>query len=265
MTEAEEIQQSYAEKIAKLLRLAENTANEEEADAFNAKAQALMVKYAVSEQLLAKANGWQVQDTIEQSHIAYTGIFHMALFDIGRAVAINNDCKHLISRITGKSETHLLLVGFTRDIERVKLLDTSLQMQASAAMRRWYKQQDVVWMTPMQKAKIRREFLFGFANGVSFKLKRAREAGINEAVQDESDRSGVAAKDVAASTALVLRTKDEQVQDWVDSYYGKSLRSVKRNYSSGGYAAHSAGRTAGQNANTGQTGLGRGPQGAIER
>jgi hypothetical protein len=54
----------------------------------------------------------------------------------------------------------------------------------------------------------------------------------------------------------VLLSKKERVQDWVDSTYGGTLRSVRRNYSSGGYAAANAGYQAGQNADLGNPRLG---------
>jgi hypothetical protein len=255
MTEFSDDQLTYAEKIAKMLRLAENASTAEEAEAFTAKAQHLMIKYAISEELLAKANGTQLQDKIVKDMIAYTGIFHGALFDIGRSIALNNDIKHLIDRVTGKSQTNIILIGFSRDIAAMKVLDASLQIQASAAMQRWYRQQNVAGYTPMQKAKMRREFLFGFARGLNVKLATARRNGIAAAQEDEAKRTGDAAG-AKQATELVLVTKTRQVQDWMDNEYGKSLRSVKRRYTSGGYEASRAGQIAGMNAVLRNKGIG---------
>jgi hypothetical protein len=168
-------QLSYADKIAKLLRQAEGTDNANEADAFNARAQSLMIKYAVSEELLAQAEGRQVQDTIVQETIVYKGIFHMALFDIGRAIGDANSCRVLIQKHPGVTQTDMLLIGFKSDVTNVKVLDASLQVQASTAMQRWYRRQDVTGYTAMMKAKMRRQFLMSFAKGLKYKLNLAAQ------------------------------------------------------------------------------------------
>lgn len=264
MTELEDKQTTYAEKIALLLRKAENTTSEVEAELFTAKAQELMTKYAITEELLAKAEGRQVQDHVIQDSIVYRGIYQAALFNIGKAIAVNNNCKILIDKWSGgRNTTSLIVVGFSQDVARVQLLDASLQIQASTAMQRWYRRQDMDRAAGMQKYKARREFFFGFAIGVGQKLAMARRAGVAEAVKEESTRSGVAASDVRTSTELVLRTKDEQVKDWYDTTYGKNLRTVRHRHQSGGYSANSAGREAGLQSNVGQTGLGRTTKGAI--
>lgn len=251
----QDAQLPQAEKIAKLLRLAETTENQAEADAFNERAQALMVKYAITERLLAMAQGKQVQDKIVEETITYKGIFHMALFNIGRAVAVNNNCRHMIVTHSGKTQTDLIVVGFSSDVSNVKVLDASVQVQASMAMQRWYREQSTAGLTAMQKSKMRREYLFGFAVGLNAKLVRANTAGKEQAVAAETERTGDA-ETAAKSTDLVILSKKEKVDEWMDSTYGTSLRSVRRNYSSGGYAARAAGTAAGRNANIGQPGIG---------
>jgi hypothetical protein len=247
----------YAEKIAKLLRKAETTDSEAEADALTERAMALMVKYAINEQLLAQARGLDAPDTIEQHIVSYTGIFHMALFDIGRNVAKANNLRTLINRVTGKTQTDLYMIGYTKDIANAKLLDASVQVQASTAMQRWYREQDTTGRTPMEKSKMRREFLFGFAQGLAFKLDRAAKSGVEQAVAAETERTGDGDQ-ARKSTDLVIISKKEKVDEWMDERYGDSLRSVRRNYSrvAGGYAARSAGDEAGRNANIGQPGIG---------
>jgi hypothetical protein len=249
-------QVTYADKIAKLLRKAETTDSVQEAEALTAKAQALMVRFAISEELLRQATGEQEQDHIENDNIVYRGIFHMALFDIGRAVADTNNCFVMIHKHRHESVTELLLVGYTRDISNVKVLDASIQVQASSAMQAWYRQQDTSYRTPMQKSKMRREFLFGFAKGLKAKLLVAKRVGLRDATDDEAKRAGVDVETAGKSTDLVLRTKDENIKNWVDNEYGNTLRTVRRNYSSGGYQARNAGFAAGQRANIGQPSVG---------
>lgn len=244
----------YAEKIAKLRDLIERAATDEEADTATRRAQELMTRYAISEEVIARVRGREVPDTVVSVKITYTGIFHQAAHDIGSAVAEHNDCRTLIYP-TGRS-TVLEVIGFSRDVERVKMLDASLQLQATVAVTRWWRAlDDTSWMTAMQRYKARRTFLFGFARGLSQKLAQARDAGRRDAQEDARTETGESAELVAMSTELVLRDKSGHVDDWVDRTYGSSLRTVKRRYASGGAAASDAGRAAGRRADVGQGGL----------
>ena len=248
-------QLSYAEKIAALLRKAEATDNDNEADALTAKAQQLMIKYAITDELLAQAEGRELQDEIVEETIEYRGIFHMAIFDIGAAIARNNNVRHLIYRHSGVSQTDLVIIGFKSDVERVKLLDASIQLQATTAMRRWWKTQDTSYYTPMQKSLQRRQFLMSFATGVSMKLKAARAAGQQEAVDEVAKSRNVAKSEVQKSTELVLVSKAQRVDSWIDEKYGKLGKSTRR-YKGGNMAAYSAGIQAGRNADVGQPRVG---------
>jgi hypothetical protein len=249
-----------ADKIAKLLRLAESTKNEAEADAFLAKAQSLMITYAIDEQMLASARGEQAQDEVVEEHIDYTGIFQSATFDIGSAIVRANNCKPLISKIKHRKPhaTRLHIVGFKSDIARIRLLDASLQIQCATALSAWWKTNgDKDWMSGMQKYKARREFIMGFASGLSAKLAAAKKEGVAESVKHEATRADVTEEVATKSVELVLRSREEQVKDWYDKKYGNSTRKVSRNYSSGGWDARSAGSNAGRNADTGTSRLGQ--------
>lgn len=251
-------QATYADKIAKLLRKAETTDNEHEAEALTAKATALMETYAIDEEMLARARGEQRQEQITTVRIKYTGIFQSALMDIGWAVAVAHDCKGFMAKVTWEKPTHtdLALAGFESDLARIQLLDTSLQLQCTTAMRVWWNSQDRSWMSKMDAFKAKREFIMGFASGAGSKLRAARKAGQQEAAKHEAERTG---KDMAAASTgveLVLRSRSEQVKDWYDTTYGRSTRKVTRRYSSGGAEARSAGVTAGRNANTGNPSVG---------
>src|SRR5690348_15654757 len=175
----------YAERIAKLLRKAEGTDNAAEAEAYTEMAQRLMVKYAIDEELIAIAAGTQVQDTIVTDKIQYDGIFHMAFFDIGNVLAHANNCRTLITKQQG-SHSRLTLIGFSKDVANVKMLDASLAIQASSAMHKWYDRQDVYGFTPMMKAKMRRQFIQSFAQGLRAKLAAANRAGTEDAAQSQS-------------------------------------------------------------------------------
>lgn len=263
MTEVQE-DLKYAEKIAKLLRQAEGAGTQAEADAFTEKAQQLLVTYAISEELLAQAQGLDVvQDTVVEETITYTGIYRQALFDIGRAIARANGCKVLIINGNGFKPAYvkLCVVGFSKDVGRVKLLDASIQLQAGIAQRRWWEEYSFAkpstdHLSGMAKFKMRREFLFGFARGLAVKLQAAAQAGVSEGEKMAGARVG--------SGELVLRDRAVRVQEWYDVTYGKTTRKVRRSYSYGGSDARNAGHAAGRTANVGQPSVGGGPRGAIE-
>lgn len=250
-------QERYADKIAKLLRKAENPAvTPQEAEAFLAKAQELMTQWGIDEALIAKAAGQEVKEEIVEEIIKYTGVYHAALFDIGWAIARANDCKSFIGR--RGSYTTQTVVGFKSDVERVKMLDTSAQIQATGALTKWWAEQNSSYMTAMQKFKARREFLFGFANGLHTQLIAAKKKGEKAAAQSEAERAGVSATEASESVALVVKSRKERVEDWVDKQYGRSLRGVSRNYASGGRDARAAGSAAGRKADISNRGGVRG-------
>jgi hypothetical protein len=256
----------YAERIAKLLKKAENTDSQPEADALFGKAQQLMVKYAISEELLAQVDGRDiVQDHVVQDYIRYTGIFHMFQWDIGNVIAQVNDCKTLISK-AGKS-SGLTIIGMSKDVERVKLLNASIQLQAAVAERNWWRvnRDRFAYGTAFDKVKERRSFLSGYASGLRVKLMDAKRAGTNDAVTDVADATKTAAADVRKSTELVLVSKKRKIDDWVDSEYGRTLRKVSRNYAAGGMSSRQAGTDAGRraNVNTSSGSVGRTTRGSI--
>lgn len=246
----------YAERIVKLLCKAESTDSAPEAEALTAKAQELMTHYGISDVLLAQAEGRQIQETVIEDSIVYSGTLHTARFDIGKAVARAQNCRVLITKMP-KSNTKMHIIGFASDVRNAKLFDASVQLQASVAMRQWYDAQRTDGLSKMDKFKMRRQFLMSFAQGLSAKLEVAKRAGVDGAVTDEAARAGVSEATARTSTELVLRTRTEQVNDWVDKTYGSTLRSVRRSYQHGGYGAADAGYNAGKNANVGQPGLGR--------
>lgn len=259
-------QEKYADKIAKLLRKAENSAaTPAEAEAFVTKAQELMTTYAITEELLARARGVNLEqrEEIVEETIDYTGIYRQALYDIGSAIAKANNCRCLVSNLTYKKPqtTRLHVIGFKSDVDRVRMLDASLQIQAIGGMRKAEKDFLQSWMSGMQKYKSRRDFIFGFAHGLDQQLARAnRRAEAEAAAQEEIRLTGTGVDCPSAhataeqSVTLVVRDKRERVQDWMDKTYGDSLRSVSRRYSSGSGQARGMGHEAGKKADAGTRG-----------
>lgn len=254
----------YADRIAKLLAKAESTNSQEEADAFVKKAQELMITYAIDEEMLARAQGKDITDVVVEESFIYGGSYRQATFRIGQYIAQANDCRVLLTKNTrwdnmeklDKTSDVLHVIGFKSDVDRARLLDTSLQVQAAAALNAWVKAGNLPdWMSGSDKFKARREFLFGFASGLKSKLDEARAAGIKQAETNHAARTKSTQAEASTSVALVLKDKQERVNDWVDEKYGKRLRSVTTRYSRGSVAAATAGHSAGRAANTGAAGL----------
>lgn len=251
----------YAEKIALLLRKAEST-TPEEAELIMAKAQELMTLYAIDEQMIARASGKHVEETIIEGAVVYTGMFMATTMNIAFAVARANNCRAFYSdNKYSKPKNHTVhIFGFTSDVENVKLLSMSLEVQMMQAMTAWRRTDSSVRNeSKMQAFKKRREFIMGFAAEVGARLNAAARAGREAAARSEAERSHVDVAAATASVSLVLVDRKKRVDDWFDTTHGAGLRKVSRRYSnSGDRGANDAGRAAGRTANIGQPSVGGG-------
>jgi hypothetical protein len=156
-------------------------------------------------------------------------------------------------------------VGFRSDVERARLLDTSLQLQCAQAHAQWYKENKakLAWMNRGLLYRTRRDFVFGFAQGVGMKLASARAAAVQEAAAHEAERSETSVDEATQSVALVLVNRTKRVDEFYDEVWGGRVRSSTSRYSAG-VGGRTSGVEAGQRANT-NTAAGslRGPRGAI--
>lgn len=255
---------TYAEKIAKLLRKAENTDVEAEAETFFAAAQRLMSKYAIDEAMLAKARGENMQATekIVQTRIIVKGRYRKPLAQLVIRIAEVNFCRPIYTYTSEKSAEALYVNGFESDVERVKLLNTSLQLQAVGSMNRWWKTEKAE--NPLihgsrQGFYARRDYMFGFVRGVAEKLNIAADEAKKAAEETaEANEAGT-----SSGVALALRDKAAEVNDWIDQTYGKLGTKRGGNLRGSGTGARAAGTRAGRTANTGTTGIGGGSRGAL--
>ena len=256
-------QEKYASKIAKLIAKAEST-TPEEAELLLAKAQELMTEYAITEALIDRARGVE-RDEIEMQRFAHGGYYSADKGNLTWIVLRANECRGVYTRsgqytgsrdINGKSYRMWYVIegiGFKSDLERVTMLDTSLQLQMARALHEWWKTEDRSWMSKTQNVRARQSFMDGFASGVSQKLTAAAIAGRRAAEEAEAKATSAAA--AKESVALVLRSRKDRVNDWIDEKYGK-LGKGRASYRQTDYSASSAGRTAGSRADVGQGGLG---------
>lgn len=208
---------------------AESSPFQAEADAFMAKAQAMINDHAIDQARLHGADTGTVgHDTIEMQ-----GTYTKERSMIWGAVARANRCQVLTLSSYGSSKvSDLTLIGRSQDRQLVQILAASLELQALQRMRDLDPASS--WESPVVQ---RRSFLRGFAIEVSDRL---RQSGHTQAVIGES-----------AKQALVLVA--DAVNDYVGEHFdvGQARRSSVRHDG----LAYSHGRRAGATADVGASRL----------
>jgi hypothetical protein len=235
------LSEKWADKIAKLLRKAEDPATPEpERESLIEKAQELMTRYAIDEAMLAGKRFGEKEQIIEVK-IPFHSIYSRALYYVGAAIAKHNDCKVMISKGNSLMKTDLYVIGYESDVRRVEMLNSSLQIQCIGSLAKFWSTYDSSWTrTERDRFKVRRQFIFSFADGLNDKLEAARNRGLADAGTEYGDNS----------VALVVRDKGDNIQLWQEQKYPR-MRKSRGNFRGGGHEAASAGRKAGQRANVG--------------
>lgn len=247
-------QETYADKISKLLRKAEST-TPEEAELLFAKAQELMAKYAIDEAMLNAAKGTdREREPIVSEEFVIVGLYRAALLKLSWYVMLNNGLRGIQLSDPGwrkvgdkvYKETMVLVgVGYQSDISNAKQLATSLEIQALRAESQWWRENSNLYASDGRSARlIRRGFIMAFAEGANVKMREATARG-KAAAEEEHGRTGV---------ELVLRDKSLAVKDEFDKLF-PSVRSVKSRRDQGDEFARKNGFAAGQRADVGQPGL----------
>jgi hypothetical protein len=259
----DDLKAKYADKIAKLLAKAEST-TPEEAEMLTAKAQELMAQYAIDEAMIEAARGFSGESSKygEEEFVAI-GIYRYSLSKLTHVVLQANGLRTF--EWTGKNprvvdgklykETVVVVgCGQKGDLDRVRVLNTSLMLQAITAENAWWREHkhEHEWK-PKKGHYERRQFLLSFAYGVHQKMTAAAERGKKAAEAEHS----------SDSVALVLRDKALVVQAEFEKRH-PDLRSKRDSKKGGSMAAHAAGHAAGLRANTGEPSVG-GERGALNR
>lgn len=254
-------QEKYVDKINKLLRKAEDRATPPaERDTCIRMAQELMSKWAIDDAMLAAAdaaNGKKSDDQIIMDEYVLVGIWRFPLSRLAWNVMRANNIKAVVYKDAGSREVGgkvykqtevYKMAGFQSDIERFKLLVTSLQLQCIVAEKEWWEQHqhEYAHLNHSKQHIERRGFMFGFANGVYDQLNKGKQ----EARKASAETHG-------SGMELVLVSREKQVDDFYNDYWGGNLRNARDRISRGGYAAQSSGRAAGQRADTGGNRVGR--------
>ena len=243
----------YARKIAGLLAKAEDDAcTPEEAETFLAKAQEWCTKYSIDEALLAATRGDdKAAEKIVMEAFEHKGTMRDGTVMITFTIASENGCRS-VQRKLSKRDYMLDVVGFEGDVARTKMLDASLQVQAQTALLAFnHENRDRLGcLSSSERHREKRQFLVCFSAGLKEQLARARKAVVAQATEAPGGES----------VALVLRSKDQRVGDWVDETYGRLCHSTGHKYG-GSLSASAAGRQAGQRADA-SCGSGRMPSAA---
>lgn len=243
-------QEKLADKIAKLLRKAENTDVQAEADTFIAKAQQLQEEYAISELMVARARGENEQEREEVVRELFNFSGRYRLGERAIATVIAKACR---CRVIGtyyrwqpgepKKGESIWVVGFKSDVDRVRLLNSSLQIQAHAAMMRWWKAERLDYMRGSQGFLARRQFMLSFSGGLEEQLSAA-----NKAAKEEAEKREEEAGRESTGVALAI-VEGEQLRDqWIDTTFGRLTTGRRRQYRGGGLSAITAGSSAGRSA-----------------
>lgn len=225
--------QDFAEKVALLLAKAEGTDNPDEAEAYTAKAEELMLKHGIEEaQVQAKRPGARV-DPIIIERIYVNGTYEAATVTYGYAVAPAFNCKSYQSK--GREKGHYIwLVGHTSDVEQAQILLRSILVQSEMAMRHWWENggRERTGGGRATQKLARRQFMFGFGNGVRERLSEVRNRVVHES---------------EPGTALVLVDRGKKVDSWVNDNM-KFSKSKGGSLKGGTYEASNAGHAAGREA-----------------
>jgi hypothetical protein len=153
------------DKVRKLLAKAEATDNGHEAEAFSAKAAALIAAHRIDTSRLGEADA---ADALAVRTLPIgRGAYVRARLALLQAVAEAHDCELVWQ--PGPDGATALLAGFSTDLDTTVVLYESLHLQAAsrmAAVRR---------STPAATQRWRRAFLFGYAARLAEVLVDARQ------------------------------------------------------------------------------------------
>lgn len=229
-----DLDQRLLTKVRMMLAKAESTPYEEEAEAFTAAAQKLMARHSIdramldeSERALRRTGGPSaVRLGIERP-------YESAKFALLAAVARANRCRAVWHQGLGFAT----VVGFEVDLRAVELLNASLLVQATAAMRA---QGSRIGRAGESRTRsFRRSFLTGFAHRIGERLTAATSEETAE-VAGELDGQAEAGADRASRVrpgdktagrpgtelARVLAVREEAVEDAVAERFPR-LQSVR--------------------------------------
>lgn len=237
------------DRVRALLTQAEHpNTTEAEAEAFTAKAAALMTKYGIDTAMVADRDTAKAE-SVTTLRIKVAAPFAREKGSLLSWIACASRCEAVLNK-TGRTVETVTLFGFPTDLERVQVLYTSLLLQGTRdAVRAQvpYYENAAAW---------RRTWWLGFASAVSARLEAAekRAQATAEGERQVNNSGG------SRSVALVLADRSTQVEAAVATAFPRLKKSRKRQLSGGGLHE---GYAAGQRADIGNTRVGTGQRSRI--
>jgi Protein of unknown function (DUF2786) len=208
------------ERVRKLLAQAEDeSVTTAEAEAFTAKAAALMARYGIDRARLGALHPETDKQADRKIDVDNPWADVRAHLLAGLAQAMGCQCV-LLARHSGQ---RLHVFGYESDLERVDVLYTSVLLQMASALQA----EDVPPNTPARMRAYRRSFLLGYVSAVTARVKQAEEQAKGAAEREDAGREG-------PGTALVLADRSAQVKDALKAAYPET-RKRRITYSGGGY------------------------------
>lgn len=244
MTENSDKREAMIDKITALLNKAEGKGTTpEESEAFYAKAQALMTKWAIDEELL-KMSGKTSTDKIVTIRVTIPSTYFNALIHLWAEVGRANDCVVLQSKGYSGRDMKAVVTGFESDVTAVQLLVTSLTLFAQREAKRASAEAGGDYY-------FRRSFLTDFAFRIGARLQEQRNLNVEEVKQE-----------TGADLLPALVDKRKQVDQYMaDNFNVGRARGSSRKYDARGGAA---GRAAANRADIGNKRVG-GNRGSLNR
>lgn len=235
----------YKSKIELLLVKAAGTDNEEERDAYTAKAQRLMLKWGIEEADL-EARGEVKPEQVVQERRSYSGALAETMPQFANNLAHGMGGLKVLKNTYGKHHI-VYVIGHQSDVDNFWLMMNSLEQQARVGCKAWWKKApESEWIKGWDRYKAHRDFVTAFGAVCGRRLRTLR----TEVQQDATP-----------GAALVLVSKDERVEEKYQELHPKVRTSRGL---SGGISGWSAGADAGSRAHLGGKGIsGAGSAGAL--
>lgn len=210
---------AYAAKVAALLAKAEATDNDNEAQAYYAKAAGLMLQHSIDQALIdAHTKGYDPEKPA--THDIWVGGTHAlvrlngaawignAAFGDALKYSRSNRLAYAPSQFNSQSKGYRLTTyGFAADFEAFQTLWNSIDLQAASSLRKYNKglRQSGI---PGSSATSR-SYLMGYFTGVIEKIQASKEEVMEQ---------------VSTEGALVLRDREAEVMD----LYSSAMRGNRR-------------------------------------
>jgi hypothetical protein len=236
--------------VRKLLAKAERAATAEEAEIYTAKAVELMARHGIDSALLAAAEPGR--DEIGGLRVAMSDPYSAGKARLLGWTSAALGCRWVLHGTWAGKVSAVTVFGHATDRERIEVLYTSLQLQATSQLVR------VRPPWPGESvAAYRRSWLEGFAQQVHRRLLAAEQRAATHAATHDA----TAAPPGTGGVALVLADRRERVDREFATAFPRLGTARRRVLSGSGWAA---GAEAGEAADIGRGGgLGRGRRRAV--